>query len=86
MWMFNYLKDEFNITIHREPILKEINGKIFLIGHGDGLGPGDRKYKFVKRFSPIKYVSGYLLGCTPNFSFSIAHYWSKKKSRKGNAW
>ena len=50
MWMFNYLKDEFNITIHREPILKEINGKTFLIGHGDGLGPGDRKYKFVKRF------------------------------------
>ena len=51
MWMFNYLKDEFNITIHREPILKEINGKTFLIGHGDGLGPGDRKYKFVSELT-----------------------------------
>ena len=27
---------------------KEINGKKFLLGHGDGLGPGDYGYKFIK--------------------------------------
>ena len=50
MWMFDYLEREFGITINREPITKKINDKIFLIGHGDGLGPGDKKYKIIKRF------------------------------------
>ena len=82
MWMFNYLKDEFNITIHREPMLKEINGKTFLIGHGDGLGPGDKKYKFVKRFFSNKICQWLFARLHSNFSFSITHYWSKKSREK----
>jgi len=49
MWMFRYLTDEFGIPIYREPVLHEIGGKKFYIGHGDGLGPGDHGYKFIKR-------------------------------------
>jgi UDP-2,3-diacylglucosamine hydrolase len=49
MWMFRYLTDEFGIPIYREPIMREIGGKRFYIGHGDGLGPGDLGYKFIKR-------------------------------------
>jgi len=37
LWMRNYFKDELGVTIYREPIQIEIGGKIFLIGHGDGL-------------------------------------------------
>jgi UDP-2,3-diacylglucosamine hydrolase len=39
MWMFDYFEKELGIQIIREPINKEINGKKFHIGHGDGLGP-----------------------------------------------
>lgn len=42
MWMFRYFEDEFGIPIIREPIIKEILGKTFYIGHGDGLGPGTK--------------------------------------------
>ena len=48
MWMFRYLKEELGIPIYRKPIIREINGKRFYIGHGDGLGPGDNGYKFIK--------------------------------------
>ena len=48
MWMFDYLSKELNVTIYKEPIIKEYNGKRFFIGHGDGLGPGDKGYKFIK--------------------------------------
>ena len=44
MWMFRYLTDEFGIPIYREPMMREIGGKRFYIGHGDGLGPGDVGY------------------------------------------
>ena len=82
MWMFDYLEKEFGITINRKPITKEINDKIFLIGHGDGLGPGDKKYKIIKRFFTNKLCQWLFARLHPNFGFSIAHYWSKKSREK----
>lgn len=49
LWMGRYFEDELGIPTHRAPILTEIHGKKCFIGHGDGLGPGDRGYKFLKR-------------------------------------
>lgn len=48
MWMFRYLEEELGIPIYRAPIQRELGGKRFFIGHGDGLGPGDYGYKFIK--------------------------------------
>jgi len=48
MWMFHYFEDEFGIPTYRQPIVREIYGKRFYIGHGDGIGPGDYGYKFLK--------------------------------------
>ena len=39
MWMKDYFLKELNIPIYFEPKEFERNGKKFLIGHGDGLGP-----------------------------------------------
>jgi UDP-2,3-diacylglucosamine hydrolase len=41
MWMFDYFEKEIGIVIYRKPIELQINSHTFLIGHGDGLGPGD---------------------------------------------
>jgi UDP-2,3-diacylglucosamine hydrolase len=49
MWMSGYFEKELNIPVYYEPRDFEFNGKSFLIGHGDGLGPGDRGYKFLKK-------------------------------------
>jgi UDP-2,3-diacylglucosamine hydrolase len=48
LWMRGYFKEELNIPVHHEPIRLEVNDKQFLIGHGDGLGPGDNGYKILK--------------------------------------
>lgn len=48
MWMRDYFQKEFAAEIYREPREYKIRDKTFLIGHGDGLGPGDRIYKFLK--------------------------------------
>jgi UDP-2,3-diacylglucosamine hydrolase len=45
---FHYFEDELGIPIYRKPIVREIQGKTFFIGHGDGLGPDDYGYKFIK--------------------------------------
>jgi UDP-2,3-diacylglucosamine hydrolase len=49
IWAFDYLQKELNISLHREPEILTWNGKRFYLAHGDGLGPGDNGYKFLKR-------------------------------------
>src|SRR6187402_1446734 len=42
LWMQDYFIKELNVTIQHQPITKVYNNKTFYIGHGDGLGPGDK--------------------------------------------
>ena len=49
MWMSGYFEKELGIPVYHEPKTFEFNGKRLLIGHGDGLGPGDHGYKFLKK-------------------------------------
>lgn len=49
MWTRGYLSDELGVQVHADPIEVLHAGQRYLVGHGDGLGPGDRKYKALKR-------------------------------------
>src|SRR5690606_19873351 len=49
LWMKDYFEEELNILVHHGPIERAYAGKKFLIAHGDGLGPGDRGYKILKK-------------------------------------
>ena len=83
MWMFDYLPKEIGVSIHRNPILKEWNGKKFFIGHGDGLGPGDRFYKFLKFFFNSKFCQWLFARIHPNLGMGVGNLWSNK-SRNSN--
>jgi UDP-2,3-diacylglucosamine hydrolase len=78
MWMRQYLPQELNASVFYEPITREYNGKKFFIGHGDGLGPGDHKYKFLKKIFTSKVCQWLFARLHPNFSFGIANYFSRK--------
>ncbi len=49
LWMHDYFEKELNIPVFHQPKEFEFNSKKFLIGHGDGLGPGDMGYKRMKK-------------------------------------
>jgi UDP-2,3-diacylglucosamine hydrolase len=83
MWMFDYLPKELNITIHRNPITKSFNNKKFYLGHGDGLGPGDQGYKFIKKVFSNKIAQWMFARIHPNFGIGMANFWSRK-SRVSN--
>lgn len=78
MWMFNYFEEELKITMHRDPLIKEINGKRFYLAHGDGLGPGDHGYKFIKKVFSNKICQWLFARLHPNFSIGLALYFSRK--------
>ncbi|QCX41139.1 UDP-2,3-diacylglucosamine diphosphatase [Aureibaculum algae] len=49
LWMDDYFEKELVIPVYHKPKEYIINNKTFLIGHGDGLGPGDKGYKRMKK-------------------------------------
>jgi UDP-2,3-diacylglucosamine hydrolase len=83
MWVFDYLPLETGITLHKEPITREYGGKRFYIGHGDGLGPGDYGYKFIKKVFRNKACQWLFARFHPNFAIGMANFWSRT-SRKGS--
>jgi UDP-2,3-diacylglucosamine hydrolase len=49
MWMDEYLSQETGVQIVPDRLIITLEGKSFFLAHGDGLGPGDRGYKLLKK-------------------------------------
>ena len=77
-WMSGYFEQELHIPVYHEPQIFEWNGKKFLIAHGDGLGPGDQGYKFMKKIfrNPVcQWLFGIL---PPAAGVGLANYLSRR--------
>ena len=83
--MFDYFPKELGVSVHYDAITKIFNGKKFYLAHGDGLGPGDQGYKFLKKIFHSKFCQWLFARFHPNFGVSFANY-SSRKSRLTNAW
>jgi UDP-2,3-diacylglucosamine hydrolase len=81
MWAFDYLSQELNIQLHRDPEFREFSGKHFYLAHGDGLGPGDHGYKFIKKVFANPFNQWLFRLLHPDLGIKMALYWSRK-SRK----
>jgi UDP-2,3-diacylglucosamine hydrolase len=78
MWMRDYFQEELNIPVHYHPQEYEFNGKHFFVGHGDGLGPGDHSYKFLKKIFRNRFCQ-WLFGLLhPSWGIGLANYFSRK--------
>ena len=82
MWMFDYLEREMGAIMHDDPEVFFLDGKRFLIGHGDGLGHLDRKYDFIRSVfrSPLNQKLFALL--PSRLTFPFAQRWSDSNKVK----
>ncbi|QBR10924.1 UDP-2,3-diacylglucosamine diphosphatase [Sphingobacterium sp. CZ-2] len=77
MWMFGYLKQELGAEVVSNEKVLQVDGKRFYIHHGDGLGPGDAKYKFLKKIFRSRFCQWLFARLHPNLGIGIATRWSK---------
>jgi len=78
LWMHDYFEKELNIPVYHDNQTFTFHGKSFLIGHGDGKGPGDKGYKRMKKVftHPVsKWVYRWL---HPDLGVKLAQYLSVK--------
>jgi UDP-2,3-diacylglucosamine hydrolase len=78
LWMRDYFEKELNITTYRDSKEFEFNGKTFLIGHGDGKGPGDKGYKRMKKVFTNPFFKWLFRWLHPEIGMRLAQYLSVK--------
>lgn len=78
LWMNGYFEDELDIPVHHHEIRRTINGKTFLIAHGDGLGPGDKGYKFLKSILRNPLCQWLYRRIHPDTALGLAQYFSER--------
>ncbi len=76
MWTFGYFEKEIGVKVYREPIIIEINRKKFYVAHGDGLGPYDKSYNFLKKIFRNRFFQFLFRIFHPDCGIKIAHLWS----------
>lgn len=78
LWMNDYFETELNIPVFHKPKTFEFNNKKFFIGHGDGLGPGDKGYKRMKKVFANPFSKWLYRWLHPDIGVRLAQYLSVK--------
>ena len=78
MWMLDYFEKECGITVISDELIFEYKNKKFFVHHGDGLGPGDKSYKILKKIFRSKINHWLFSRLHPNFALGLGLVWSKK--------
>lgn len=78
IWAFDYLQKEAGISLHRNPQVREFYGRRFYLAHGDGLGPGDNGYKFLKKVFENRFNQWLFRWLHPDIGTRMGLYFSHK--------
>jgi UDP-2,3-diacylglucosamine hydrolase len=91
IWMFDYFTKELGIKVYRNAQEYSItafnsqlttatatahNSQLFYIVHGDGLGPGDYGYKYLKKVFESKLSQWAFGWLHPHWGIALATWWS----------
>ena len=77
-WTGNYFEDELGINVFHKKVDLNIDNYNILIGHGDGLGPGDNKYKFLKLLFRNPILKKLFSFIHPDIGISLGSFLSQK--------
>ncbi len=78
IWAFDYLQKEAGISLHRNPQVREFYGRRLYLAHGDGLGPGDNGYKFLKKVFENRFNQWLFRWLHPDIGTRMGLYFSHK--------
>jgi UDP-2,3-diacylglucosamine hydrolase len=76
LWMGDYFTKELGIPVYTHPIELSVEGKKILVGHGDGLGPGDNFYKLLKKVFTNPFAQWLFKWLHPDLGIRLAKAWS----------
>ncbi|MFY0606362.1 MAG: UDP-2,3-diacylglucosamine diphosphatase [Cyclobacteriaceae bacterium] len=84
IWMADYFEKEMGVQIYSQPRSFLIGSNQVYIGHGDGLGPGDCKFKFYKKIFTNPLAQWAFRWLHPDLGIGLAKKWSNSSKEAYN--
>lgn len=81
IWIFDYLPSELGIEVVDGSLVEEIDGKIFFMTHGDGIGRLKPSFRFLRGLFRNKACQKAFSAIHPRWTVPFAYSWSRH-SRK----
>jgi len=78
LWTFGYLEKEIGLKIYHKPQLFKINEALCLVGHGDGLGWRNLRYKFIRGVIGCRFKQRMYAALHPWIGAGLANFFSRK--------
>jgi UDP-2,3-diacylglucosamine hydrolase len=73
-----FFEEEIGVNLYEEPVVREIDGKKFFLGHGDGLVDNDTGYNILKKILRNKFIQKLYALIHPDFGVYLASSTSRK--------
>ncbi len=78
LWQKDYFEKEIGVMLHRSCCTVEMNGRVFMLGHGDGLDKRDKKYKILNKIFTNHLCIGLFSLIHPDCAMSLGSKWSRQ--------
>ena len=76
IWLTDYLSTECGLIVKRKPVVKNIDGKVFFLADGDGLGDEWWGFRFVRKIYHNKFLRFLYAAIHPRWTMAFASKWS----------
>ena len=83
IWIFDYLPNELGVEVIDGEVTKEIDGKVFFLAHGDGVGKQPRSFRMLRSLFRNRFCQKLYSAIHPRWTIPFALSWSNS-SRKGD--
>ncbi|MDD6868306.1 MAG: UDP-2,3-diacylglucosamine diphosphatase [bacterium] len=83
IWIFDYLPNELGVEVIDGEVTKEIDGKVFFLAHGDGVGKQPRSFRMLRSLFRNRLCQKLYSAIHPRWTIPFALSWSNS-SRKGD--
>lgn len=85
IWIFGYLQRELGIRVVDGVLEEQINGKRFVITHGDGVGHLPFAERFMRAIFRNKILQTLFASVHPRWTVGLAYNWSSSNRKRHSA-
>lgn len=83
VWIFDYLPKEIGLTVHDGVMVTELDGKRFLMEHGDGVGKLPWTFRRLRSLFRCRTAQRLYAAIHPRWAIGFAHSWSSHSRKTG---
>ncbi|MBD5322206.1 MAG: UDP-2,3-diacylglucosamine diphosphatase [Bacteroides sp.] len=83
IWIFDYLPREIGLRVHDGVMVTEMDGKRFLLEHGDGVGRLPGTFRMLRGLFRCRFAQRLYAAIHPRWTVGFAHAWSSHSRKSG---